>query len=348
MLYKPSTFQINLNHTCNLHCKHCYGLHDCSQMDEETLSKVLQHIVNIGKLNESITVSFSGGELGLADPKMVINAIEYLKSNLPETRLNFECQTNLMYDISKEQHEMFRLMNTIGTSYDFGNVRFKDTDQRIKWIDNAKFIAQVYGVNKLQIIICITTKLTKYIEPEELIDMLYMMPFKNYELERLCIPMNYKCDINNIKPYWEEVDNYLTRAFIRYLDYRPRINIQMFECMIDSFNGKYWYEHSRTCQQEFLTFSPNGLISGCAFMEHQPFAKVDDSTTDIIRAKGRIANIELEQDTSSCKRCKYFKYCKGDCCRMEWDMEDDWGFFRCPTPKGIYDYLERNNGLVKV
>ena len=63
---------------------------------------------------------------------------------------------------------------------------------------------------------------------------------------------------------------------------------------------------------------------------------------DISMLKKYIDNYEYicqreENVNSNCLKCKYYKYCKGDCCAMEWDESS------CPTPNKIFDIIKERN-----
>ena len=140
-----------------------------------------------------------------------------------------------------------------------------------------------------------------------------------------------------IVPSWYKINTYLYQAFLRYLEYRPEILIATFECMIDSFNGRSWYEHCRCCQAEFLTFAPDGQIGGCPFSEDDNIGNVDMSTDEILKSKERAELISKEQKLpDKCYKCKWLSCCKGDCFHMLWQDTV------CPTPVSIYEYLAQH------
>ena len=338
----PTSFQINVTHRCNSQCKHCYALRDTMDMPKETLQKVINHIVNIGsslnKYASQLSVTFTGGEMGLYNPTDIYRTMLELEARLYDSQIKFICITNLLYPITAEHMILFDNLHMIGTSYDFGNVRFTNAEQKKTWFTNLNRLIKEFGNKKIGCCTTVTQAMLDNISPEELIDMFYMSPLKNWEIQRFCLQMREEQTKNNyLIPKWEEVNEYLYRAFLRYLQYRDVLKIESFECMIDSFNGINWYEHGRNCQEINLTFSPNGNIDGCGFCQHFPIAHVDMTTDEIINSKERLNLIQIEKQLpEKCLKCKWVDKCKGDCFRMEWQGDV------CPTPYKIYEYLEEH------
>lgn len=92
-----TTFVINLTQECNLRCKYCsryYGDYSSKHMDIDTLSKIVDWIIEYSKsINEKCVVQFHGGE-----PTLRWKAIrEYLESKNREEisiHLDMRIQTN--------------------------------------------------------------------------------------------------------------------------------------------------------------------------------------------------------------------------------------------------------------
>ena len=100
---------------------------------------------------------------------------------------------------------------------------------------------------------------------------------------------------------------------------------------IDSVKGDYYYVHSRTCQNDNRTISPNGDVAQCVFTSAKPFYNVNTKKL----CYTNYDNILKIQDTlkDDCKNCSLLKYCKGDCCLVLWDETG------CATPKKIYEHI---------
>jgi len=343
MLNLPTKFHINVTNKCNLNCKQCYAARNEHTMTAETLQKVAKQIYNIYKLSDfkqdSFSLTISGGEIGYFDTDLICNFIDGLQVIMPDVNFEIGCVSNLIYPFEERHFRLFDRVNNIAISYDFGNVRYTNTNQRKLWFKNATQLVEKYGVDNVDIFTCLTTEMINNIGPNELMDMFYMLPFKNYEIHELCTPIRPEQQerIKDITPDWDTVNEYLFKAFLRYLEYRPDIRVETLECMIASFQGDCYYEHSRTCQEEYITFYPNGISYGCAMSADTAFDSLDMPTEQMIQSSNRVQTVKNERTLNSiCYNCKWLEKCKGGCDRRPWQGN------KCATPTLIYEYLEKN------
>lgn len=332
------TYQIDVTNQCPLNCDHCYGLKSKTSMEKETLNKVMQAIIdNINANNDDEpTITISGGEIGLYDPSLIIEAVSKIKQNVSPKRPQIAIQTSLIFNINDAHKQLFQIVDEVSTSYDY-KIRFKDLSKEILFWKNLNIAKQL---NKnIQIIIALTKDLIKDISPEALFSFILSTGANHVELERLCQPMTNLSTFTKIKPLNKDVNDYMFECYKLYKEVQKYYNltIDTFDCMEKSVDGEHYYEHGRRCCQQSLTFSPNGNISTCFMEQHRPFAnillhKYNESMRDYV--------IKEEQKIDSrCNNCKYLKYCLGDCHRMSYDETG------CPTPIKIYEYIDnqKNN-----
>lgn len=330
-----STYHINMTEKCNLGCKFCFAISSEKSMTKETLDSVINFIVNHNKQDhdKGVTVVFMGREIGLIDPKLVEYGINKLRSEIDE-EIKIALNTNLVYELTQDHINMFKKIDEFGTSWDYKDIRFSNMKQRMIWYKNLH-ILQDLGLN-IRCTCMLYKDLVKEVTPEMMIDFMLSMRINDWELNRLTKPIEYKEDYYNgkIKATNREVDEWMYKVFLLYeqvKEINPKFYVQSMECIRDSLHGSFYYDHCRTCQANNLTFGPTGNVSQCAFTQDKPFynvlnKKLDYTVYDEV--------LEFEKKVpDECLTCKYYKYCKGDCCFNEWDETG------CSTPKLIYEYL---------
>ena len=339
----PNKFHINVTNKCNLNCKQCYAARNEETMTADTLNKIAKHIYNLYKLSDfrhnTFGITISGGELGFFNTDLVCDFLDGLQVLMPDVYFDIECVSNLVYPLQDKHFRLFDKATRLSTSYDFGDVRFRNTEHKKLWFKNAKTLVEKYGRDNFEVYTCLTTEMMK-IEPKALMDMFYMMPFKKYEIHELCRPIRpeQREGIKDITPTWDKVYDYLYEAFLRYIEYRPELELGLFECMIASCNGNNYYEHSRTCQEDYVTFYPNSISYGCAMCDDAPFDSIDIPTEQMVDSVNRTKVINLERRLpKKCYECKWLEQCKGGCYMMAWQGD------MCHVPKEVYEYIVEHN-----
>lgn len=334
-----TTYHLNLTERCNLNCKFCYAKHRNLDMSKEILDKsidyIIQHNNNLGP-DEEISIELVGREIGLLDP-MFINYIINRFENEIHKQYEISICSNLAFRLSEKQLKVFKRVDFISTSYDYADIRFNSTKSRIRWFNNIKLL-QSLGFN-LNCTTMIYKQLISEVQPKMLFDFMLATGIKKWELMRICQTLDPMEDIINKKiiPTNRERDAWLKEAYIIYKDIQkidPEFSLQMFDCIEDSIKGIFYYDHRRACQLKNITIGPDGKVSQCAHTQNTPFL---DLTTGVLKQEIFDDVVKMEQTVhKECLDCEYFKYCRGDCCFMDWDETG------CPTPKSIYKYILEN------
>lgn len=336
-MQKASNFFIVLTNTCNLKCKHCYDFKSNLNMTDSLLNKVEDYIIDSINNNQDeneFCINYVGGEITLYNQTRLITSIKKIKENCKNKVIRFLSQSNLSTDLSDTSIEFFKLLDEIGTSYD-PLIRFTTYNQKIKWIEN---IRKIQSLNvPIRLTITLTKQCIETLNPEILLDFMLALNIKILEFNRY-FPTLSDTIFTNVLPKNDKVRDWTYSLFIQYLKIKKVCDFSCvnLDCLIDSFEGNYNWEHGRTCTLDNETFSPNGDVSTCMLMQKKPIynllrnEKLNDKE-DILKEEQNIPDL--------CKQCKYLKYCKGDCQRCIFDETG------CTTAYKIYDYLEEMQKL---
>ena len=336
-----STFQFNLTHKCNLNCPFCYSYRNNDIMSNETIDNAIEfvsHRINCESNQNPQIISFSGGEVFLGNWQKITYIIKKIKEQCSEYNLTFIIQSNLTtVDLSlPEFNELIETIDEFGTSFDVGKSRFNSDKTLNQFWKNIEYLVTI---NKpFELITCLTNDLIKmYPDPMIMFKGVINKGIKRFEIERLCRPLEERPLLKSIKPINKKAKDWLVKAYIAYKEIQKKYNIKvaMFECLEDATKRIYHYEHGRNCQRTIYTILPNGDVGQCFLNIDKPFYNVNTKNLNIDNYE-YICQRE-ENVNSNCLKCKYYKYCKGDCCAMEWDESG------CPTPNKIFDIIEERN-----
>lgn len=325
---------IVLTNKCNLKCKHCFAIRNTTSMSMDILEKTITYLINEANNNPSnrYLIEFFGGEIGLYDPNILSIMIDYMRDNVINNNVEIYAQSNLVYNLTDEWLNLFKKMDYLDTSYDY-SIRFSNEQQRELWFNNVRKITS-NGI-ELSCVITITKDVVENLTPRALFDIMLGLGIKKIELERLFPPLKpmVEYDNGNIVATNRDVDKWMFDAYLLYEKLKDvGVYVETFNCMEESICGNNYYEHSRCCQENNLTFLPNGDVSQCFVTSVKPFFNIlnpNNKNMDIYNE-----NVLFEKKLNDgCRDCPYLKYCRGDCCMMKWDSTG------CPTPKLIYEYL---------
>ena len=337
-----SVYHINMTDKCNLNCKFCYALKTNISMNKQTLDNTIDFIIheiitkNFDK-NENIVINFMGGEVGLSDPKLIQYAIDKINEQqqiyqIPN-KILYDVNTNLVFELTDDWIELFKKINLIGISWDY-KLRFHNLKQEMLWINNVKKL-QSLGFNNIKCLVTMTKDFIENCSPDMFMSFMLASGISVWEFNKLTLPVNGdKKDYEKFHISNRITEDWMYQMFLKY-EYLKSIGnqiiIETFDCIIDSVKGDYYYVHSRTCQNDNRTISPNGDVAQCVFTSAKPFYNVNTKRL----CYTNYDNILKIQDTlkDDCKNCSLLKYCKGDCCLVLWDETG------CATPKKIYEHI---------
>ena len=333
-----SVYHINMTDKCNLNCKFCYARKSKFTISKETLNNTIDYIINDIKLkedNSNIIINFMGGEIGLIDPLIIEYAIhQFIEKNQNiKSKILFDINTNLVYKLTEKHLNILKYINILGVSWDY-KLRFDNLYQEKLWLQNIKKI-QDYGFNKIKCLVTLTKDFISNCSPNLFLSFMLSTNIKIWEFNKLTLPINgdydeyMKYHISN-----RETENWLYEMFLNYEKIKKidkNFIIETFDCIIDSTKEDYYYVHSRTCQNDNKTISPNGDVAQCVFTSALPFYNVNNKKLNY-NNYDKILDIQ-NNIKDECLNCPYYKWCKGDCCLVLWDETG------CATPKKIYEYI---------
>lgn len=323
---------IKLTNGCNLKCKHCYNeiMGNHNSMSKETLNNVIMWLKEFRQNHPTdiIDMSLHGGEPMLYNLKDIL----YLLDSTKDLNLRWCVTTNLVYRITNDHIKIFKQMipydiPMVMTSYDFGDLRFMDTQESI-WKNNIKLLQ----INEIEVqpIICVTDYVVKNVSVKDFFNFLDENHIKRFNLER--ITETGRAIENKIKPTNLDQNKWLLDI---YKEYEKRLDLicPLFESVENSLKGIFLGCRARKCMQRVITINPNGLISACPNMANKSYGSLKGIDEN---KHCELVNFEKQID-NRCLLCQYYQYCNGDCSQLKWDNID------CPGMRTIYEYLLGGN-----
>jgi len=326
------TIYIKLTNCCNLRCKHCYNdmVHNSVSMSKDILNSSIKAIDYFAKthLKDDIDIQIHGGEPLLYD----IHEIDRLIDSLQCDNIHFGITTNLVNtNIDDNYISVFRKIKPDGkvpcvtTSWD-KEIRFTG-DQEKLWLYNVKNIV-LNGIT-VQPIVCVTNIITKE-DPEILFASMHSIGIKHMNFER--ITLSGRAKNGELKPSNREVDDWLMRAYV-INECKYNMDIPLFDSIENSIDGFFLGCRARMCMRTVITINPDGSLSACPNTADYTTGKIIDNRFSFEIDKLRCIVESENSKRKECLMCKYFRYCKGDCCQLKFD---DSG---CPGLIKIYNYL---------
>lgn len=318
------TIYIKMTGNCNLNCKHCYASKsEHTVINVDKVSNWFKQYVSLLDDNEELEIVFHGGE-----PMLCYNEILSLLKKLNEIHnpKHFCITTNLMYNLNNPLiQEVFKNMNQISVSYDFGNIRFNSTTLAI-WENNVKLLKEIIST-PLQINVVLTNE-TLSVNPNDFVNIIKSYGFNTIHLERLSTNTRNKIEI----PSWIDVDNWLCNLYniVKNLD----IKVTMFEDIKETIKtGILKNCRLRECSKNVTTIDNNGNIYGCPNTYNGEWIKgnLNTSPTDNIF---NICPLELKKN-DKCLTCEDYDVCNGDCYQLEWQGDI------CPSPRNLIHLIKK-------
>lgn len=331
-MLEPTTFFIILTNKCNLNCQHCYAPKNNIEMSDEVLKLATQYVIdNIREGSEQdYVVNFTGGELGLYNQYHIISSItEIIHSNTSGKNIRFIHQSNFVYDLTPAHIQALLMMDEIATSFDAGNIRFRNRHDEMLWRKNLKTVTTM--LNKpVRLSIVATTEMIK-IPPKFLLGWVMELGVHILEVNSMLPPLSGK-NVDHINPSTGALRAWLFELWKEYEEIRKvyDLTIPDFECIRDSFYGKNYWLYARECCNRNRTIMADGKVATCMLTQNKPIY-------DLVENKplADLNNWCTCENTlpAMCESCEYLKYCKGGCQFYRFDSEG------CATPKDIYAYL---------
>ena len=320
---------IKLTNGCNLQCKHCFNeiMGNHNSMSFETLDKIIYWLKCFRNEHSEdiLNMSLHGGEPMLYN----LDKISYLLDLTNNLNLKWCVTTNLIYDLTDKHLDIFNKMKPfddnpmIMTSYDYGDLRFNNENNRQLWLKNVKKLLN-NNIN-VQPIICLSKYLIENIEPEQIFNFLKSLNIKRFNFER--ITNTGRAMQNNIKPLNKDVDMWLLKAYKLYQ--KNDLICPLFQGVEQSLKRVFIGCRARECMKNVITINPDGSISSCPNMANDIYGNLDYIDNN---KKQCLINFE-KNINQKCLFCKYYHQCNGDCCQLTWD---DSG---CPGLFNLYEYL---------
>lgn len=338
------TIYVNPTNKCNLNCDHCYHsiVNPNDSMTNDDLDKVVAYVTNFADLHkqDTINVHLHGGEV------MMYNDLDALYDFIRKVKATgnvvVNITTNLVYTITKQHIRIFNEIadKTIQTSWDYGNIRFKNKRQASLWFDNVKLLTAL-GFT-VQPTVCVTKQLVENTKPFYLFAMFETLGLNSCNFER--ITRTGRAADNDVIPTNKQIQKWLLEAYKLYekrLDpsFVSRVSgaiksIPLFDGIRDSFTGNLTGCRARKCTHTVQTINPNLTIATCPNTCDYPVQMI----TGTINPK-RIVEIQSQEDhrDNRCYQCQYFQYCNGDCFQLQYCNRNDDDY--CYGLKSIYEYI---------
>lgn len=310
-----------LTDSCNLACKGCYkpcALQKISFLDVNRIKEIL----NTYSKDDNLECVFHGGE-----PFYLIKDFQPYIDLIDEfPNVSWSATTNLIYEITPDHLRLFNKFTNkfIKTSWDVDDYRFKTKNQLELWEKNVKLLIE-QGFT-IQVIITVNNQTIQYNPYEQL------MYFKNLGINIINyerITETGRAAEVKVKPTNREIDDWLYKAFIASKELN--INIPLFDELVNYKQG-FLGCRKRECMQNVRTLNADGSLGACP-----------NCSDKIILDKDNNHNKELEENLvtmekmlpMSCKFCKFYKICHGDCCQLKFDETG------CPGLTKIYEEILR-------
>lgn len=318
---------LKLTNCCQLRCQHCYNAISSFKgtMSESTLNQAIDFI-NAKTATNDVTVILHGGE-PLYDG---INKAQYTIDQLNKN-ISLYVTTNLMYNFNDNLLNFFRQFKLISTSWDY-KIRFQNEKQLKLWETNlTTLISSGFDV---QPIISINKFLINDLTPKQLFSYFKKFNLNKLNFERITETGNALQ--TNVKANNSDIDKWLFNAYIENAQ-NFQFTIPLFEsCEMSVFKNTLIGCRKRSCQKDIITINPDGSICGCPNSYQFTYGNIDGTTDNKIY--NNLINKEAIRN-NNCYICKYFKYCNGDCCQLNWDKTG------CPGMPSIFEYLINKAGL---
>ena len=317
---------IKTTEACNLRCKHCYigdNRKLLQQFDaDKTIAWLKKYIKDNGIKEESLYISFHGGEPFLAD----LNEMQKVCDAFPEA--TFDATSNLtmpldngILDFILKNFNQKGIGPFIKTSWDW-KIRYSNDDQEDLWYNNVRMLT-LSGVT-VKVITCLTKPLLDELIPESYLFIMHAAGIQHVSFERLT---SNTTDDKSLIPSIEEVDNWLLRLYEL-----NDLQNSFFSDIVAACKHNFIGCRKRECMSNVLTINANGTIGACPNSSIQNwFFDLDGNKNTELR-RNLIA--KEAQRNPGCYTCELFPECNGDCHQL------DWIDGKCYVPKKLFQRIK--------
>lgn len=138
-----------ISNICNINCKHCY-LTEENKKGLDVIDDIIPIIESIKTMENKPKkiLLFAHGEPMYT--KIPIKDLILFTKEMKSLGIKIKIQTNLMYKLTDEMIELFKLFSTVKTSFDLHS-RFSTINQLILWYKNIKKLSSIIGPLKVEI-----------------------------------------------------------------------------------------------------------------------------------------------------------------------------------------------------
>ena len=303
---------------CNLRCKHCYQT-DLSNPLLADIDVTINFIKSVMDTTDNINVILHGGEPLLAPIDYLNNLVNRLRD------INIKlitCQSNLTMDLNDQLEDfIMNKLDSIGTSYDHGSVRFTTSKILDKWKYNINYLNNKYGY-KMPLIVTFSSELVNS-EPIEILSLFKGLEVSNVQFEKIVETSNTFTG-DYIAPEYGSVDKWYSEFIRLYLiEYNKDNNIFKINNPLGDLIYNKSLGYCYNCNSDMITLQLNGDICECP-STYDVIGNIKGNYTDIIKnvkmnrlIKDRYKSINM------CKDCKYLQYCKyGNCYKLPHTITD--------------------------
>lgn len=333
-LEKDLVLYVKVQDGCQLSCKHCYA--SSLGLKKSTIVDPIKSINLINQLkNHNIEASLHGGEPLLVPLNILKQIVEETKKVNPN--IYWSATSNLVYPLTNELLDFIKtyFIQSDGeclilTSYDYGDIRFKNKDQEQLWSNNIRLLVK----NNINVsCISTTTESLLNINPKDHIDYMISLGIKYINYERLCNTGRAKD--NNLIIDYDKIDNFYLES-IKYIEENNLpIKIRNIEEIKKTIKWKFRTGcRERKCNNRVITINANGTLSSCPNSANfKIFSTYNNDISSYINSNTRLSELQKESIVNNrCLACKYFDICGGECCQLDWTN-------RCPGLKRTMQYL---------
>lgn len=338
---------------CQLACTHCFSASDKVPKTILNFDKAISWFEDLNKFApwvETPSINFFGGEPMLAPVKDMISFIQRTK-DLWEGRIRYMITTNLVYALTSEKIEFFKMLDGMSTSWD-QDIRFANTKQFDLWKKNCIELIHTHKIPlSLQISL---SKETVNLPIDQIYSMTKEIGFTDVQFEKLSLAGNLFDNLDLI-PKNEDLDSWFVSMYDSYVNnsyYENFSNSYLNSILTSILYNTYSGCRSRNCETKVFTINADGTIANCpnnASYKKSQIGTLDDSIISLMSSKNRQKNISCEAKIDErCLDCSVYDICAGGCVRSTtemWKKSD----VHCPEAKSLMITLkkEKNYELYK-